>query len=85
MLQMLAVRLIAGKDRNPTYTDKFLQDNGAAEFSSIVMTPNAFLTDDSWRQIVPLLIKGICKVVEERACTLGIDAATASRLLIGLT
>ena len=49
------------------------------------MTPNAFLTDDAWQQIVPLLIKGLRKIVEVRAYTLGIDAATAHRLLIGLT
>ena len=49
------------------------------------MTPNAFLTDEAWQLIVPLLVKGIRKIVEDRAYTLGIDKRTASRLLIGLT
>ena len=77
--------LLSGKERNPAYTDEFLRQHGAAAFSSIIMTANAFLTDDAWKLIVPLLIKGLRKIVEDRAYTLGVDRATAARLLIGLT
>ena len=77
--------LLTGKERNPAYTDEFLQANGAAEFSSIVMTPNAFLTDEAWKQIVPLLIKGLRKMVVERAYELGVDSVTAGRLYLGLS
>lgn len=77
--------LLSGKEKNPVYTDQFLVENGAAEYSTIVMTPTGFLTDDSWRFIVPLLIKGIRKVVRDVAWTFGIDSKTADKLLVGLT
>ena len=77
--------LPAGKQRNAVYTDKFLQDNGAAAFSTVVMTPTGFLTDDAWSIIVPNLIKGIRKVMSDYALTLGIDQGTADKLIVGLT
>ena len=67
------------------YTDQFLVENGAAHFSTIVMTPSGFLTDEAWRFIVPLLIKGIRKVVRDSAWAFGIDNSTADKLLVGLT
>ena len=77
--------LLSGTKKNAAYTDEFLVQNGAAEFSTIVMTPSGFLTDEAWRFIVPLLIKEIRKVVRDCAWAFGIDNATADKLLVGLT
>ena len=41
------------------YTDQYLFDNGAASGSTIVMTPNAFMTDKAWLQSTPHIIAGI--------------------------
>ena len=49
------------------------------------MTPSGFLTDEAWQQIVPLLCKGIRVQVREAAASLGIDEASADRLLVGMT
>ena len=77
--------LLTGKTRNPVFTDEFLVEHGAAPFSSIIMTENAFLTDDAWRQLVPLLIKGIRYQVATAAARLcGIDVETAKKLLVAL-
>ena len=73
-----------GKTRKPAYTDEFLVKHGAAPFSTVIMTKTGFLTDDAWVEIVPRLIKGVRAVVEAKAKELVIDAATASKLLIGL-
>ena len=74
----------AGAERNPAFTDEFLVEYGAAPFSSIIMTPSGFLTDESWKQIVPLLIKGLRHKIREAAAKLGIDAETADKLKMGL-
>ena len=49
------------------------------------MTENGFLTDEAWKILVPLLIKGLRHQVREAARKLGIDSATADQLTIGLT
>ena len=67
------------------YTDDFLVQNGAAPFSSIVMTPSAFLTDEAWQKIVPKLIKGIRYQVRIAAASFGIRSEVAAKLLITLT
>ena len=77
--------LPAGKVRNPCFTDEYLHRHGAAKFSSIIMTPNGFLTDEAWQQIVPLLIKGIRHQVVKAAASFGIDKVAADKLLVGLT
>lgn len=77
--------LPAGKVRNPVYTDEFLERNGAAKFSSVIMTPNGFLTDEAWAEIVPLVIQGLRHKVRTAAAKYGIDSETANELLIGLT
>lgn len=77
--------LLTGKTNNSLYTQRFLEQNGAGKYSKIIMTPSAFLTDEAWKEIVPLLIKGLRHIIRERATTLGIDGATADRLLLGLT
>lgn len=77
--------LLAGKEQNPAFTQEFLVRNGAAPFSSIIMTPTGFMTDEAWQKLVPLLVKSIRKVVRDAAWTLGIDPAAADQLLVGLT
>ena len=49
------------------------------------MTESAFLTNEAWAQLVPLLCVSLRKIVEEAARTLGIDAHTASKLMIILS
>ena len=73
-----------GKFRKEAYTDEFLVSNGAAPFSTIIMTPTGYLIDDAWVEIVPRLTKGLRAVVEKKGAELGIDAATCGQLLIGL-
>ena len=75
----------AGKVKNPAYTDEFLRSQGAAEYSSVIMTPTGYLTTDTWGIIVPLMCKGIRKVVEKKGAEFGIDAETCAKLLVGLT
>ena len=59
--------------------------NGAAPFSRVIMTPNAFLTDEAWQEIVPLLIKGMRLQVQQNCARFGISSEKAAQLLIGLT
>ena len=73
-----------GKTRKPEFSDRFLEKHGAARFSTIIMTPNGYLNDDVWVEIVPLLIKGIRYVVTTVAEKFGIDKDTAVKLLVGL-
>ena len=73
-----------GKTRKPEFSDEFLERQGAAKYSTILMTPTGYLTDETWVVIVPLLAKGLRHVVEKKAASFGIDAATAAKLLIGL-
>ena len=75
--------LPAGKRRNEVYTDAFLERHGAVQYSTIIMTETGFLTDKSWKIIVPNLSKGIRKVMSDHAATLGIGRATAAKLLNG--
>ena len=75
----------SGNVRNPHFTDAYLERHGAAKFSTIVMTPSGYLTDDAWQKYVPFLIQGLRHQVELAAAKLGIDKETASKLLIGLT
>ena len=51
--------LCAGERVKTGFTDEFLTNNGAQPGSSVVMTPNAFMTQDAWSIIVPKLIVGI--------------------------
>lgn len=76
--------LMTGKDVNAVYTEEFLEQNGAAKFSMIIMTPTGFLTDEAWQQMEPNLTSGIRHAVRIAANRLGIDSATADRLLVGL-
>ena len=50
--------VMAGKKRRTGYTDKFLFDNGCEEGSTLVMTENAYMTDEAWVELTPHLIRG---------------------------
>jgi hypothetical protein len=45
--------LMKGKQRKAGMTDKFLIKEGCAKGSTIAMTPNAFMTDEAWKEISP--------------------------------
>ena len=75
--------LLAGKKKNPVYTDEFLERHGAKKYSTIVMTPTGYLTAEAWDIIIPLHIKGVRHIVTEECAKLGVDKATADKLLIG--
>lgn len=51
--------LLTGKKVRPAYTPSRLEAYGAKPNSKVVMTPNAFLNDDAWSEIVTYLIKGL--------------------------
>ena len=82
--QAATFMLLEGKKRNPDFTNAFLVQHGAASGSTIYMTESAFLTKEVWKQIVPLLCTSLRTIVEEACKTLGIDAHTASKLLVAL-
>ena len=42
---------MAGVRRKAAYTDEFLENNGGAPGTTIVMTDNAFMTDAAWEEI----------------------------------
>ena len=67
------------------FTDEYLVKHGAAPFSTIVMTPSAFLTDEAWEKFVPSLIKGIRLQVRTAAALLGISSEDADKLVVALT
>ena len=77
--------LLSGKAKNPAYSDEYLVRHGAAPFSTIIMTESGFLTDEAWKELVPLLIKGIRWKVQQAATKLGISSEKDDQLLIGLT
>ena len=70
---------------NPIFTDEFLEQHGAAKFSSVIMTPNGFLTDEAWMEIVPKLCDGLRHQVRLAGARFGIDAATCDLLLMLLS
>jgi hypothetical protein len=43
--------LLKGKKRRPGYTDEMLVKHGCEEGSTIVMTENAFMTNDAWIEL----------------------------------
>ena len=51
--------LMTGKQRKPAFTDNFLRNHGAPKGSSIIMTENAFMTDEAWERMAPLAVEGI--------------------------
>jgi hypothetical protein len=51
--------LMSGKQRKPAFTDSFLRNHGAPKGSSIIMTENAFMTDEAWETMASLATEGI--------------------------
>ena len=49
------------------------------------MTPSAFVTDDAWKEVVPMMIDGIRAQVCRAAKKHGIDDATADKLMVLLS
>ena len=43
--------LLKGKRKRAGFTDKYLENEGAAPGSTIVMTENAFMTDEAWEEV----------------------------------
>jgi len=43
-------------------TPKFVEDNGAAPGSCVIMTDNAFMTTEVWEEMTPFFMEGYCKV-----------------------
>ena len=43
--------LMKGKRKKEGFTDEFLVENGCAPGSTVVMTKNAFMTNDAWIEI----------------------------------
>jgi hypothetical protein len=50
---------MAGKKRRNGFTDAYLMQYGAAEGSTIIMMPTAFVTEEAWLEMTPFVIKGI--------------------------
>jgi hypothetical protein len=54
--------LAAGKQCKQGYTDAFLKKHGAAEGSTVVMTPTGYMTEDAWLEMAPSIADGIRKM-----------------------
>ena len=47
-----AVYLLKGTTADPRYTSAFLESIGAPPNSCVVMTPNAYVTNEAWDEII---------------------------------
>ena len=54
--------LCRGNKKRRGFTDKFLRENGAAEGSTVIMTPSAFMTTESWEEMTPHVCEGFRKL-----------------------
>ena len=50
--------VMKGKIVNTGYTYKMLKENGAKHGSTVVMTDNAFMTEEAWLKLTPNIIEG---------------------------
>ena len=76
--------LCQGQEANPAFTDVYLQQHGAAPFSKVVMTPSAYMTDETWKFIVPPLTDGWRLIIRQAAAKYGIPAEKADQLIVAL-
>jgi hypothetical protein len=53
------VWLMEGKNRRKEHSDSWLQRQGAPAFSTIVMTPAAFMTKEAWVRCAQIVAEGI--------------------------
>ena len=49
---------IKGEKKRPQFTKKILEKHGLAPGYTIVMTPNAYMTDEAWVLILKAVLKG---------------------------
>ena len=50
--------LLKGENKRPQFTNKFLDKHGVVTGSTIVMTPNAYITDKDWVLVSKSVVKG---------------------------
>jgi hypothetical protein len=51
--------LLKGLRKPPFFSDKFLEKNGAAFGSTLIMTESAYMTEVAWETMTPVIVKGI--------------------------
>jgi hypothetical protein len=61
--------LIKVKTKRHGFTDQYLQSNGCAIGSNVVITENVFMTGDSWERMTPNVILGIRNINKYVAAT----------------
>ena len=49
---------LGGEKKRPQFTKKFLEKHGLAPGSTIVMTSNAYMTDEAWVLVSKSVVKG---------------------------
>ena len=76
--------LCQGQEANPAFTDKYLEQHGATPYSKVVMTPSAYMTDDTWQFIVPPFCEGWRHQLRLAATMYGISAEKVDRLLMAV-
>jgi len=50
--------LLSGVKRRPAWTDELLEKHGMAKGSTIIMTENAFMTNDAWVEVSKAIVMG---------------------------
>ena len=53
-----SIILLKGEKKNPIYMDEFLVKHGMAPGSTIIMTENAYMTNDAWIAVTKDLMMG---------------------------
>ena len=54
--------LLKGTKVKPAFSDEFLLKHGLAPGSTIVMTENAYMTDEAWLEVSKAIVKGYCSL-----------------------
>ena len=54
-----------GKYRKAAFTDAFLEEHGAPPGSTIVMTPNGYMTEEAWIEASPKIAAGIRALIDK--------------------
>ena len=53
------VFLVKSKNKGFIFTDKFLENHGLAPWSTIIMTPNAYMIDKAWVLVSKAIVESI--------------------------
>ena len=56
------VFLLKGQRKRDNYTDDFLVKFGCRKGSTIIMTPNAFMTTEAWEKMTPYVCRGLREI-----------------------